>query len=305
MKNMRKIVVLLGLFLVLQSAVFAADTVATSSVPKMSDLKVFSEDGKFGLKDKKENIVVKADYKKLIRVGETSWIAQKGSKFGLIDCEGNYLVEPKYKSAERILLKFVKFGNNNDFGLYDEYGKVIIKPEYSSIALLYGRMFLTCKKYKYGIVDFDGHVLLDNIFDSIYMPNFQALRLCYEGEWYEIAKMTEQDIELPENVKKIIINDTEYTVTHLVANSGILSGYSAITAADYSLKLFSSISPAYEKTIDELMYSKGLDGVSAFVKMDWILKFPFVYSKKYYQTVRNPNNGPLYNVKSSIKRNIK
>ena len=302
---MKKLLILLSLLLTLQGAVFAAKTNVTTIAPKMSDLKVFSEDGKFGLKDKKDNVIVKADYKKLIRVGETSWIVQKGNKFGLMDSTGNYLVEPKYRNAERIFLKYAKFGNNNDFGLYDEYGKTIIKPEYSSISLLYGRMFLTCKKYKYGIVDFDGNVLLDNVFDSIYMPNVHALRICYEGEWYEIAKFKEQDIELPENVKKVIIDDTEYTITHLVANSGIMSGYSAVTTADYSLKIISSISPAYEKTIDELMYFKGLDGVSAFIKMDWLLKFPFVYSKNYYQTLRNPNNGPLYKIKSSIKRNMK
>lgn len=300
---MRKIVVLLGLLLVLQNTVLAQETAV--SAPKMSDLKVFSQDGKFGLKDKKETIVVDAKYKKLIRVGENSWIVQKGSRFGLMDCAGNFIVEPKYRHAERVFLKYAKFGNSNDYGMYDENGKNIIPHQFTSISPLYGRMFLTCKKYKYGIIDFDGKVLLDNLFDNIYMPSFKALRLCYEGEWYEIEKMTEQDVELPENVKKVIIDDTEYKVTHLIANSGVLSGYSAITAADYSLKLISSISPAYEQTIDELMYAKGLDGISAFLRMDWLVKFPFVYSKNYYKNFRNPNNGPLYNAKSTMKRNIK
>ena len=31
----------------------------------------------------KDNVVVEAQYKKLIRVGNSSWIAQKKNKFGL------------------------------------------------------------------------------------------------------------------------------------------------------------------------------------------------------------------------------
>ena len=148
----------------------AAENVQLSGGIKMSDLKVFNEDGLFGLQDKQGNIIVKPEYKKLVRVGTTSWIA--------------------YRHVERVLGKYVKLGNDNDFGLYDETGKVIIPPEYSSIDLLYGRMFLTCKKYKYGIIDFDGNVILDNLFDDIYMPDTKSLRVQYEGEWYQIEKTT-------------------------------------------------------------------------------------------------------------------
>ena len=302
---MKKIFVLLGLFLVIQCSALAAENVQLSGGIKMSDLKVFNEDGLFGLQDKQGNIIVKPEYKKLVRVGTTSWIAQKKNRFGLMDCEGNFLIEPKYRHVERVLGKYVKLGNDNDFGLYDETGKVIIPPEYSSIDLLYGRMFLTCKKYKYGIIDFDGNVILDNLFDDIYMPDTKSLRVQYEGEWYQIEKSTKDDIELPDNVKKVMINVHEFKVTHLVTNSGVLSGYYTLTAMDYILKLLSSISPAYEQTIDELMLSQGADTVEIYLKFGWIPKFPFTYAKKYYQNLRNPNNGPLAGVKNNLKRQIK
>ena len=166
-------------------------------------------------------------------------------------------------------------------------------------------MFLTCKKYKYGIVDFEGKKLLDNEFDDIYMPNPKALRVQYEGEWYEIERLKSENITLPEGVKKVKINNEDFQVTHLVTNTGLLSGYSAVTAADYTLKILSSISPAYEDTIDDLMLSQGADTVSIFVKLGWIPKFPFTYAKKYYQNLRNPNNGPLSGVKNELKRQIK
>ncbi len=302
---MKKIVLILSLILLLSNCAVAQETVSANTQIKNSDVEVFSDDNKFGIKDKNGNILVPAEYKKLVRVGETSWITLKGSRYGLMDNSGNFLIKPKYRHVERILLKYVKFGNDNDYGLYDETGKVIIPAEFSSIEPLFGQMFLTCKKYKYGVYDINGQKLLPNNYDDIYMPDPNSMRIQYQGEWFELARADENDITLPENSERATINDKDITITYLVTNTGAISGYSALTVTDYILKLISSISPAYEQTIDELMFSQGAEGISIFVKLGWIPKFPFVYAKKYYQTYRNPNNGPLSDVRSNLKRHIK
>ena len=302
---MKKIVLILSLILLLSNCAVAQETVSANTQIKNSDVEVFSDDNKFGIKDKNGNILVPAEYKKLVRVGETSWITLKGSRYGLMDNSGNFLIKPKYRHVERILLKYVKFGNDNDYGLYDETGKVIIPAEFSSIEPLFGQMFLTCKKYKYGVYDINGQKLLPNNYDDIYMPDPNSMRIQYQGEWFELARADENDITLPENSERATINDKDITITYLVTNTGAISGYSALTVTDYILKLISSISPAYEQTIDELMCSQGAEGISIFVKLGWIPKFPFVYAKKYYQTYRNPNNGPLSDVRSNLKRHIK
>lgn len=271
---------------------------------KNTEMSIFKENGKLGLKDSQGNVIVKSEYKKIIRLGTTSWIVQKGNRFGVIDCRGNFLVTPKYRHVERFKSKYVKLGNENDFGIYDENGVAIIQPNYSAIEPLYGEKFLTCKNYKYGVIDFDGNVLIDNVLDDIYMPNFDTLRVLYQGQWYDIQQVKKEDIELPEDVQKIVLNDKEFKVTHLVANTGLFSGYSVVTTADYILKSISSISPAYEDTIDDLMLSQGADTVTIFMKLSWIPKFPFTYAKKYYQIYRNPNNGPLSGVKNTLKRKI-
>ena len=80
---MKKLALLILLMMIFQSSVFSRPV-------------VFNDDGKFGLKDENGNIVVKAEYKKLIRLGESGWIIQKGSKFGIMNDEGKILVEPKY-----------------------------------------------------------------------------------------------------------------------------------------------------------------------------------------------------------------
>lgn len=63
---MKKLALLILLMMIFQSSVFSRPV-------------VFNDDGKFGLKDENGNIVVKAEYKKLIRLGESGWIIQKGS----------------------------------------------------------------------------------------------------------------------------------------------------------------------------------------------------------------------------------
>ena len=73
---MKKIFLLLGLIFLLQNPALTNQTV-TGSI-QMSEVQVYSEDGKFGLKDSDGNIIVEPDYKKMIRLGNTSWIIQKG-----------------------------------------------------------------------------------------------------------------------------------------------------------------------------------------------------------------------------------
>ena len=293
---MKKILIILGL-------VFSFFAAALSGFAAEAKTEVYGENGKFGLKCGNETIT-KAEYKKLIRLGEKAWIFQKGSRFGLIDDNGNILVKPKYRHADRVLGQFAKLGNDNDYGLYDETGKAILEPEYSSIDLLFGKMFLICKNYKYGVTDFEGKILLKPEFDDIYMPKPTAMRIKYNGEWYEIERMKPGEIELPEETKKVIIDNKEFKVTHLAANAGVLSGYTAVTAADYALKIFPSISPAYEQTIDELMFSQGAETVSILIKLGWLPKFPFTYAKKYYQNLKAPNNGPLSGIKDDLRRKI-
>lgn len=300
---MKKILFLLGIILFFQNTGYS--TTEQLLVPDNTNIQAFNEKSHFGLKDNAGNITVKAEYKKLIRLGKSSWLAQKGSKFGIIDSYGNYLVKPKYRHADRIFEKYAKLGNDNDYGLYDETGKIVIQPQYSSIDPLFGHMFLTCKNYHYGVTNEQGQVLLNNVFEDIYMPKPNVMRIKSDGEWFEVEKITENEIELPEikNSENVLVKDN-IKITHLVAATGAASGYSVITATDYTLKVFSSLSPAYEQTIDELMLSQGAETVNIFIKLGWLPKFPFVYAKKYYQNMRNPYNGPLTDVKSGLKKKI-
>ena len=301
---MKKFLILSVLILSLQGCAFSLEEGQVSNFnPK--DVQTFSnEENLFGLKTKDDTILVEPEYKKLIRLGDSSWIVQKKTKFGLIDYEGHELVPIKYSHAERVLGKYLKIGNGSKYALYDEYGKEILPREYSSIDLLFGGMFLTCKDFKYGIVDMEGNTILENKFDDIYMPQPNIMRINYNGQWYEIEQVTADTLTLPDDIYTVKTVEN-FKVTNLVSNTGVMSGYSVLTFTDYLIKIFSSISPAHEATIDELMLSQGADTVNILLKFTWLPKYPFTYAKNYYRTLRNPNNGPLSEVRTNLIRQIK
>ena len=282
--------ILLIALLIIQTTAFANPT-------------VFNDNGKFGLKDESGNVIVEAKYKKLIRLGEKGWIIQSRTKFGVMGDDGKVLVEPKYTYADRMLGRFVKLGKGDKYGIFDEMGFAVLPVEYSSIDLLYGGMFLTCKNYKYGITDFNGQLILENIFDDIYMPKPSILVLVYNGKKYEITNVSRSELTLPSDVR-YIQDDSDFKITELINKPAATTGYYSVSATNYLLKIFSSISPAYEQTIDELMFSQGADAASVIMKCSWIPKFPVVYAKKYYKTLTAPNNGPLSGVKTNLKRHM-
>lgn len=271
----------------------------------LAESSVFSEKNKFGLKGQNGEIITPAKYKKLVKLGDRAWIMQDGAKFGILRDDGRIIVEPKYNQAERVLGKFVKFAKGDKYGVYDEMGFDILPVEYSSIDLLYGGLFVTCKNYKYGITDLNGMIVLDNIFDDIYMPDFYTLVLVYGKQTYKIERKKGEDLDVPADLLSMRQNTDSLSITEFATSPIAATGYYGVTLTDYTLKLISSISPAYEETIDELMYSKGADSVSVLKKFTWIPKFPFVYAKRYYKNLIAPNNGPLNGVKSNLKDKIK
>ena len=304
---MKKAFVILFLLIISTcSNVLANPSEPLKSTISMDDEVVFSNEKKnvlFGLKDKSGNIIVDAQYKKLIRVGNSAWIINKKNKYGMIDCSGNILVEPKFRHVDRMLGKYVKLGNEKNYGVYNEFGEAIIPNEYMSVDLLFGGMFLIKKNYKYGVTDRNGKLILNTIFDDIYMPKPNIMRIQYNGQWYEIEQIVSGEFQLPDDVKNIKEN-SDFKVTKFVTDPITASGYSAVTFTDYILKIFSSISPSHEETIDELMFSQGADTVNIFIKCSWLPKYPFTFAKKYYHNIRTPNNGPLNNVKNELKQKM-
>ena len=272
---------------------------------------VYSDNKKFGLKNNSGDIITKAKYKKLVRLGDSAWIFQKKTKLGIIDDNGNILTEPVYNQAERILGKYVKFRKGSRYCLLNEKGEDVIgnsvegKPSmFSSIDLLPGGLIVTSKHHKFGLHSFNGNTQLDNIFDDIYMPDRDTLVVVYGGKSLEFKRQNSNDS--PFNFVFIDdLKDRDIKLVDLATSPLATTGYYGITFTDYVLKIISSISPAYEETIDELMFSQGADTITIFMKFSWLPKFPFVYARNYYYNVTDPTNGPLNQTKNNLRQQIK
>ena len=267
-------------------------------------IQTYSEDNLFGL-IKGDKKITQPIYSKLIRLKDTSWLCLYKNKYGILSNEGEFLVEPEFTQAKRLVGKFVKMGKRGKYSLYDETGKMIIEHEYSSINLLFGRMFLVCKNYKYGLISFDGDIILAPVMDDIYMPEANVIKLQYEGQWYKIAQEGKETFEFPKDLMDLMYSDDSISVTQLVKNPIAGTGYGIVSSSDYLIKLFSSISPAYEQTIDQLVLNNGADAVSILMKCSWLLKFPYIYAINYINNVKAPNNGPLSEIKINIKNKMK
>ncbi len=264
----------------------------------------YSENNKFGL-IQNENRITDPIYNKLIRLGDSSWLFLDKNKYGIIDNSGNILVEPKFATAQRFAGKYAKLGYGGKYALYDEFGNTIIDREYTSIDILYGRMFLVRKNYKYGLISYDGDILLAPVADDIYMPKPNIIKIQYDGVWYEIAQPNREVIEIPAEILSASEMNDNFTITQIIENPITSAGYGVVSLGDYMIKIFSSISPAYEQTIDELILAHGADTASILIKSSWLLKFPFVYGKNYINNLKTPNNGPFADVKSNLKSKLK
>lgn len=297
---MKKLLIAL-IFLIISQTYCFGETLTNDNV------KIFTSDNKYyGLKDNNDNIIVENKYKKLIRLGKNGWIIQnKRNKYGLADSQGNILIKPEFSHAERYSKQFVKLGNSRDYGLYDEFGNAVIPPVYKAIMPLFGQKFLTYKHNKYGIYSATGEKLLDNVCDFIYMQNLSTITLKYNNEWITLTDDSENlNIKTFQNEINLSKNNPQKD-TSLYVKTGVETGCSILTATDYTFKAFSSISNAYEDTIDELMFSQGIDTVSIFLQMSWIPKFPIVYVKNYINNITEPSNGKIEDMKSNLKEKLK
>ena len=262
---------------------------------------VYEHKGKFGLISGNEKIT-EAKYSKLVRLRDSSYLFCLRGKYGIMTSDGKVLVEPKYPQAQRFIGKYAKLGKGRKYAIFDDKGDLIVDREYSSIDLLYGRMFLVSKNYKYGLISFDGDIILAPVAQDIYMPDKNILKIKYDGNWYEI-RQKEGEMTLPDDIMLALDNDN-FKIIQIIENPITSAGYGVVSVGDYFIKLFSSISPAYEQTIDELLFDYGADTVGILIHPMWLLKFPISYSKNYFNILKASDTGPLSDVKTNLKNKI-
>ena len=268
---------------------------------------IYSHKNRYGLKDHHGNVILKPVYKKLIKLGDDSWIVKKRGKYGLITSNGKILVPIKYNTAERVEGKYLKVFNNYRTTLFDEKGNIVIAPIYTKIDFLNHDLLRVYKNYKYGVVDINGNSIIARQFDDLYLSSETTFEVKYKNNWYtiEVEKNEPQFITTDEIFDEETAENMEVDAESIAVNIGAVPLYSVVTVTDYGLKPLTTFVSAWSDTVDNLFLTRGADAVETFQSGMWIPLLPYYYGKSYIQNLFKPDQGPLSYPRQTVQKLIR
>lgn len=96
---------------------------------------VFCEGDMFGLKDKDNNIILRAKYDYLSSIGNGMYIAEKDKKFGIIDFNDKPIIDFKYQGIGRLRRNIFLVDNGKSKTLINDKGEDATKVNFSEYSL--------------------------------------------------------------------------------------------------------------------------------------------------------------------------
>ena len=162
------IVFVIALSLVLSIFVSNRDKIKNSE-DKSINYKIIEENGKFGVIDANEEIVIDIKYDEIVIPNKHKEVFYciSGEEKSFINLSGKELFK-KYENVELIEIENVysyekntlKFSNEGKYGLINLNGDIIVEAEYDEITSLGYKQgeFLIKKNNKYGLVDDNGNI---------------------------------------------------------------------------------------------------------------------------------------------------
>lgn len=96
---------------------------------------VFCESDIFGLKDKDNNIILRAKYDYLLSIGNGMYIAQKNKKYGIIDFNDKTIIDFKYEGIGKLRKNIFLVDNGKSKTLINNKGEDATKINFSEFSL--------------------------------------------------------------------------------------------------------------------------------------------------------------------------
>ena len=96
---------------------------------------VFCESDIFGLKDKDNNIILRAKYDCLLNIGNGMYIAQKDKKYGIIDFNDKTIIDFKYEGIGKLRKTIFLVDNGKSRTLINDKGEDATKINFSEYSL--------------------------------------------------------------------------------------------------------------------------------------------------------------------------
>jgi len=246
------------------------------------------DNGKYGYKNSKNEVVVAPRYSEAVSFGEERARVALNGHYGFIDVKGKEIIPPKYDYVGLFFFNgIVTFKLNGKFGIVDKNGKELVpanKYDDVKIERLKGNeasqnKFILAKQYnKYGFIDSAGNELVPLKYDraSIVAP-FRARAMLNGKEG------------LIDNTGKILIplqyeNISEYTSNKEILKTGVLrlTLNKKYGLADLNGKIL--LQPIYNNAVKD--FSEGLTVVEQAGKCGYADKtgkvvIPLQYERAY------------------------
>ncbi|MCL8538290.1 SEL1-like repeat protein [Chryseobacterium gallinarum] len=142
----------------------------------------FEDNGLWGLKDKKGNIITPPVYEEIFAFSEEGIaVAQKNGKYGYLRNDGKVLIECIYEEAYDSL-----FIGNKNYGIIEidqkcgllniETGEIVIPCEYENLEMLrHVYLFNAKKEDKFYLIDVSNKLVIEEGFDEPFEFNYSGL----------------------------------------------------------------------------------------------------------------------------------
>ena len=148
-------------YIVTLSAPYAvtAQQPAEDSSTEGVDYTSFSENDKWGYKDKNGKIVIPAKYDFAYNFSEGLAAVEINGKYGFINHKGDMVIQPKYDSTYKFYKGFATVKVNDRYGLINKAGKTVLPVKYDWIYFTEG-MGRVKLDGKYGFIDSSGYFVV-------------------------------------------------------------------------------------------------------------------------------------------------
>lgn len=127
--------VLLNLYRLIEPKDLETNTTSTTTTAKPPKLYPFKgENGKYGYKNDKNEIVVQPQYNEAASFNEERGQVMLNSRYGYVNINGKEVVPPKYDYADLFFFGGVsKVKLNGKWGIINKEGKELVQPKYDDI----------------------------------------------------------------------------------------------------------------------------------------------------------------------------
>lgn len=148
---------------------------------------VFCEGDVFGIKDKDNNIILRAKYDLLYCFGEGRYLAEKEDKYGIIDFNDNVLLDFKYDEITQLRKEIFLVGNEKSKTLINDKGEDITNVNFTQYSLtqinVVKNNYLDPKAYAQKIINSFTDTTCDGYNGNMTLRNFSS-ELTYSASYY-------------------------------------------------------------------------------------------------------------------------